>query len=204
MKKCILTVLFLFTLTIAHAKEITAHVIFENRTGKQLRAGKFYIKELEKTLDITSTEAFTVTLPEKGKYSFGFRSDEFEAYTVYPARITESKNVITVRLEEKPAKRDTITISFETEITTLEDAQLESMIAKGKVEFIFHSIQQLNLDFAAFQEKYGIGYTSKNCIMDPFTLKASTAHNRRLEAYLTQTYGEGWKKDLPLHPFGIE
>ncbi|QHL88119.1 hypothetical protein GU926_12025 [Nibribacter ruber] len=204
MKNCILTVLFLFTLIVAQAKEITAHVIFENRTGKQLTAGKFYIPELEKTLDITSAEGFTVTLPEKGKYSFGFRTDEFEAYTMYPARITENKNIITVRLEEKPAKQDTITISFETEITQLEDAQLESMITKGKVEFIFHSIQQLNLDFGTFQEKYGIGYISKNCIMDPLTLKASTAHNKRLEAFLNQKYGEGWKKDLPLHPFGIE
>jgi hypothetical protein len=204
MKNCILTILFLFTLTIAQAKEITAHIIFKNRTGKRLTAGKFYIKELEKTLDISSTKSFTVTLPEKGKYSFGFRTDEFEAYTMYPARITENKNVITVRLEEKPAKRDTIHFSFDTKITHLEDAPLESKIAEGKINFIFHSIQKLNVDFAAFQEKYGIGYVSKNCIMDSFTLKASTEHNSRIEAYLTQTYGKGWKKDLPLHPFGIQ
>ncbi|GAA4309277.1 hypothetical protein [Nibribacter koreensis] len=204
MKNCILTIFFLFTLTVSQAKEITANVVFENRTGKQLTAGKFYIKELGKTLDITSGADFTVTLPEKGKYSFAFKSDEFEAYTVYPARITENKNTITIRLMAKHTE-DVMKIDILTpRINGLNNEQLETLMAQGQLNFIFHCIYKLNLDFTAFQVTYGIGYASKNCIIDPLTLKQTAEHNRRLEQYLNEKYGEGWKQDLPAYPLGIK
>ncbi|AMM50864.1 hypothetical protein TH61_06240 [Rufibacter sp. DG15C] len=204
MRNSILTIIFLFTLTVAQAKEITAHIIFENRTAKQLTAGKFYIKELEKTLDITSTETFTVTLPEKGKYSFGFRADEFEAYTMYPARITENNNIITIRLEAKYSKIVPKIEMLTPVITHLTNEQLDALVTRGEVNFIFHCLYKLNLDFTAFRATYGVGYTAKNCVIDPVTLKYTSEHNKRLEEYLTQKYGEGWKQDLPAHPLGIK
>ena len=91
----------------ATEKKIIAKVVFENFTEIDFTSGKFFIKELNKIIEIGSEDSFTITLPEKGKYQFGFYSEEFDSYTYYSERIGSKKNIITIRLQNKGPGFDT-------------------------------------------------------------------------------------------------
>src|SRR5690606_11158314 len=208
MKKAFLFLFFLTT-TISQAteKEIIAKVVFENFTEKDFSSGKFFITELNKTIELSSAASFTITLPEKGKYQFGFYSEEFDSYTYYPARITAKKNVITIRLQNKGAdfnsgkKHNAFSRSNNSEAFKINEEGKKS--AEEGMNFIFNGLNNSPADFSGFKEKYGIGIVTKNCVVDPITFKESIEHNIYLVNYLDQKFGEDWRKDLPAKPFGI-
>src|SRR5690554_2157913 len=96
MKPLLSVLIAIFSISTAFSDPITATIIFENFTEKTTISGVFFIKETNQKLEINSLEKFTITLPRKGKYQFGFYSKDVNASTYYPVRITERKNTVTI------------------------------------------------------------------------------------------------------------
>jgi hypothetical protein len=144
MKKTFLTLILALTFTVSKAteKEIIAEIVFENLTGKELNSGEFFITETNERIEIVNTKNFKITLPSKGKYQFGFATEDFTAYTYYPSRITNKKNTITIRLVEKRELTfNHANLSFPMNLdTNLTNEQIEKKIAKGNLNFIIHGI----------------------------------------------------------------
>ncbi len=207
MKKIILTLILALTFTVSKAseKEIIAEVIFENLTNKEFTSGEFTIIDLNKKIDISKAESFKITLPEKGKYQFSFVSDDFTAYTFYPTRINKRKNTITVRLMEKTEFKNTGIYSFPMNLETdLTDEQIEQRIENGTLNFIMHGIDSsIPKEYAEFKEKYGIGLTKENCVIDPLSFKKATENNQMIFDFLNKKYGTEWQSELKTKPFGI-
>ena len=210
MKKAFLFI-FLFSTIISQGteKEIVAEVVFENYTNFDLTSGKFFIAELNRTIEINSEENFTIILPKKGNYQFSFYSENFDSYTYYSARITLNKNLITVRLQEKGKKFNYKSRTQSNFNDTNEFAiDYENNISKKSEEdgmnFIFNGINSSPVDFKAFKIKYGIGIVTKNCVVDPSTFKKSIEHNKYIIEYLNGKFGDEWKNDLPAKPFGVQ
>ena len=208
MKKIILTLILALTFTISKAteKEIIAEVVFENLTGKELNFGEFFITETNKRIKINDIKSFQITLPGKGKYQFGFSTDDFTAYTYYPSRITNKKNTITIRLvEKKELTLNSGVFSFPMNLdANLTDEQIERRISTGNLNFISHGIDNsIPKEFSNFKEKYGIGLIKENCVIDPISFKKATENNIMIADYLNKKYGEDWLKELPTKPLGI-
>lgn len=209
MKKAFLFLILLIpTISGATEKGIIAKVVFENFSSKGLSSGNFFVTDLNKVIEINSEDSFTITLPEKGKYQFGFYSEEFDSYTYYPARITSRKNIITVRLQDKGEDFSSgKKVKKELGPKISEAFKIDENGRKSAEEgmnFIFNGVNNSPVDFSEFKEKYGIGIVTKNCVVDPITFKESIEHNIYLVNYLNQKFGADWKKDLPARPFGIQ
>jgi hypothetical protein len=209
MKKTFLTLILALTFTVSKAteKEIIAEIVFENLTGKELNSGEFFITETNERIEIVNTKNFKITLPSKGKYQFGFATEDFTAYTYYPSRITNKKNTITIRLVEKRELTfNHANLSFPMNLdTNLTNEQIEKKIAKGNLNFIIHGIDNsIPKEFADFKEKYGIGLVKENCVIDPLSFKRATENNQMISDYLNEKFGEEWINELPTKPFGIK
>ena len=193
MKKFLFIIILLCTITAnADSKEIIAEVVFENKTDIPVFSGTFFITELGKEIEINSTESFKITLPEKGKYQFGFYTEDFTSYTYYPARITSRKNTITIRLEKK----------IETKKNT--GFNLDPNDLGVGMNFIYNGLNNNPIDFSDFIEAYGVGRVTKNCVVDPITMKRVKAHNQKVVEYLLENFGEEWRDNLPATPFGLK
>tara|TARA_B100000953_G_C18012924_1_gene418545 strand:- start:1169 stop:1795 length:627 start_codon:yes stop_codon:yes gene_type:complete len=208
MKKLLLLLFLIGTFSLqATEKEITAKIVFENRTNDKLISGKFFITELNKTIEINSENDFSIKLPEKGKYQFGFYTENFDSYTYYPAKITFNKNVITIRLQEKGK-------DFNYSSKRLKDLEEKSELFPRNFEnkkseedgmnFIIHGINPKPIDYSVFKEKFGVGLIYKNCVIDPLTYKRTVEHNKYIVEYLTEKFGEEWISNLPAKPFGVQ
>ena len=208
MKKIILTLILALTFTVSKAseKEIIAEVIFENLANKEFTSGEFTIIDLNKKIDIFKAESFKITLPEKGKYQFSFLSDDFTAYTFYPTRINKRKNTITVRLMEKTEFKNTGIYSFPISLETdLTDEQIEQRIENGTLNFIMHGIDSsIPKEYVEFKEKYGVGLTKENCVIDPLSFKKATENNQMIFDFLNKKHGTEWQSELKTKPFGIK
>ncbi|MEH0154641.1 hypothetical protein V6R21_10920 [Limibacter armeniacum] len=199
----ILLTLFAFAAK-ANNKAITAHVVFENLTDKILTQGEFYVTGLDQKIELTSEKSFSITLPKSGRYQFGFYSETFDSYVYYPARITAHKNTITIRLKdiEKKGRNSFLNSPIK---YSLSDKAIEQKIENNELDFIIHGLNNtIPQEYQRFKEKYGIGFTIKNCIIDPITLKETSKNNQTIFDYLNRKYGDEWQKDLPIKPFGIK
>ncbi|HET8858888.1 hypothetical protein [Marivirga sp.] len=209
MRKNILTLILAFTFITSYAadKDIIAEVVFENFTEKELSSGAFLIIGTNERIEISNTESFNVKLSGKGKYQFSFLTDEFAAYTYYPARITNKKNTITIRLEEKKqqdVEREYIAIP-QSQNVNLTHQQIEQKISEGNLNFIIHGIDNsIPKGFDDFKEKYGIGVVKENCVIDPLSFKRATESNQMIYDYLNDKFGKDWLSELPFKPFGIK
>ena len=206
MRKLILTLTLALFTSIAFATEIVATVVFENLTEKELKSGEFTIIDLNKKIEISKAENFKITLPEKGKYRFSFVSDNFTAYTFYPARINKRNNTITVRLMEKKELKKGGIYSFPMNLETdLTDEQIEQRIENGTLNFIVHGIDSsIPKEYFEFKEKYGIGLIKENCVIDPLSFKKATENNQMIFDFLNKKYGTEWQAELKTKPFGIK
>jgi hypothetical protein len=206
MRKIILTLTISFFTLMTFATEIVATVVFENLTEKELKSGEFTIIDLNKKIEISKTESFKITLPEKGKYQFSFVSDDFTAYTFYPTRINKRKNTITVRLMEKTDFKSGGIYSFPMDLETdLTDEQIEQRIENGTLNFIMHGIDSsIPKEYVDFKEKYGIGLIKENCAIDPMSFKKATENNQMIFDFLNKKYGTDWLHELKAKPFGIK
>ena len=200
-------ILFLLVTVSLQAKEITAKIVFENRTNQGLTTGKFFISELNKIIEVNSENGFEISLPEKGKYQFSFYTEEFDSYTYYPAKITSSKNVITIRLQEKGRDFDYSSkrLKYLEERSELFPKNFE--VKKSEeygMNFIIHSVSPKPINSQDFQEKFGIGIKFQNCLVDPLSYKKAVEHNKYIVEFLNEKFGNVWKKDLPTKPFGVQ
>jgi len=55
----------------------------------------------------------------------------------------------------------------------------------------------------AFRNKYKIDIRYENCVISPHISKTAKENNLALAKLLTQKYGESWKKDLEIIPYGL-
>ena len=209
MKKLTLILIVIFNInsTIASEKKIVANVIFENFTNEKFTSGEFKIFETGETFQINFMENFTVELPEKGKYQFSFYSNEYISYVYYPVKITEKKNIITIRLTELKSsnfKNENLSFYDYADLKMSDQVILEKINNK-KLNFIIHGINNNTPEnYSEFMEKFGIGFKTENCIVDPISFKKATENNKRIIEYLNKTYGNDWKNELPIKPFGFK
>lgn len=207
MKTFISIVIAILSFTSAFSDQITATVVFENFTEKTSISGVFYISETNQRFQISSLEQFTITLPKKGKYQFEFYSEDVNTFTYYPIRITERKNTVTIRLENKTVDSDAVTIprGFPIkDISNFSSEQIEDGINNGTINFIVHGLLTISPEaIKPFKDAYGIGFINENCVVDPISFRTAMNTNKKIEGYLTMKFGEEWKNQLPAQPFGL-
>lgn len=206
MKKLVFALSLTLVSALGFASKITATVIFENLTNKELIFGRFTCVNLNQTITVTNTESFTINLPEKGKYQFHFDSNDFTTYTYYPTRINHKNNTITIRLTEKTNFNNSTSHTFPLDLETdLSPAQIEERLANGQLNFIDHGLEaSIPETYLAFKEKYGIGLIKKNCALDPVAFKKAIENNRMIFDYLNAKYGSTWINELSEKPLGIK
>lgn len=191
----------------AFSDQISATVVFENQSEQTSISGVFYILETNQTFQIKSMEKFTIELPKKGKYHFEFFSEDVNAFTYYPVKITERKNTVTIKLENKAtgskdvAAANTLLI----DISSYSEEQIEAGVNDGSINFIFHGLMSLSPEAVkTFKDEFGVGFRSENCVIDPISFKMAMNINKKLEMYLNSKFGESWKAKLPAQPFGLQ
>lgn len=54
-----------------------------------------------------------------------------------------------------------------------------------------------------FKNKYCVDVVYENCVATAFLSEKAKKNNRKVAEYLTEKYGESWKKDLGFVPFGL-
>ncbi len=209
MKKLTLILIVIFNInsSIATEKKIVAKVIFENFTNEKFSSGEFKIFETGESFQINSEENFTIELPKKGKYQFSFQSNDFISSVYYPSRISKKKNIITIRLTELKSsnfKNENLSLSDYADLKMTDQVILEKINTK-KLNFIIHGINNKTPEnYSEFIEKFGIGFKTENCVVDPISFKKATENNKRIIEYLDKTYEKNWIKELPTKPFGFK
>lgn len=209
MKKIALILIVIFNLntSIASEAKIVATVKFENFTNEKISSGEFKIFETGETFQINSEENFTIELPKKGKYQFSFYSNDYISYVYYPSRISEKNNTITIRLSKKKSshlKNEYLSYSEYADLKMTDQVILERINTK-KLNFIVHGIHNNTPEnYSEFIEKFGIGFKTENCVVDPISFKKATENNKRIIEYLDKYYGKDWVKELPIKPFGFK
>ena len=207
MKTFIYILIATLSFSSAYSYQITATIVFENLNEKTYISGVFLISETNEKFEINSLDKLSIELPKKGKYEFRFHTEEVNALTSYPARITNINNIITIRLENKtedtffgkPVNRFPIT-----DISEYNAEQIEESIANGTINFIVHGLFAPDPEkVQAFKMSYGVGFISENCVVDPIAYKVAMNNNKKIDAYLTSKFGHDWKNKLPAQPFGL-
>ncbi|MEO8774025.1 MAG: hypothetical protein ABI263_04445 [Gelidibacter sp.] len=207
MKTFIHILIFVLSFSSAFSNPIMATIIFENNTDKTSISGVLYITETNQSFTVNSLNKFTVELPKKGLYHFEFYSEDVQSPKASPMIITERKNTIKIRLENKGED-----ISSKQEkhfplkdISDFSPDQLQEAIVLGRINFIVHGlIPPPHVAVKIFKSKYGVGFTSENCVVDPISFKIAMNTNKRIEAYLTSKYGSDWENEIPAQPFGLQ
>ena len=67
--------------------------------------------------------------------------------------------------------------------------------------FLQFGIMSRNHD--SFKQKYGINILYENCVITPYMSEKARKNNQEVAQYLTTKYGENWKKDLEIIPYGL-
>ena len=202
----VISILFAtFSMMPVFSDEITATVVFENLTDKTSISGMFYISETNQSFQINSLDSFSITLPKKGKYQFRFYSEDVKALTSYPVRITEQKNTVTIRLENKTSNGESIVRNAPIDdVSGYSNEQIEEGINQGTINFIMHGLLALSPEsIKVFKDEFGVGIVSENCVVDPISFKTAMDTNKKIQEYLTVKFGEVWKSKLPAQPFGL-
>lgn len=190
------------------AHQITATVVFENFSEHTSISGVFYILQTNQTIPIHSIDSFTIELPKKGKYQFEFYSEDVDAVTYYPVRITDRKNTVTIRLKHKIISFEVENVSHTSplkDISNFSNEQIEAGITDGSINFIFHGLTTLSPEAVnMFKEEFGVGFISQNCVVDPISFKIAMVTNKKIELFLNGKFGDRWKVKLPGQPFGLK
>ncbi|MFY1046870.1 hypothetical protein [Chryseobacterium sp. GP-SGM7] len=74
-----------------------------------------------------------------------------------------------------------------------------------KNEKVRHFIQFgiMSRTHESFKEKYGVYVAYENCVITAYMSEKAKKNNQEVALYLTNKYGESWKKDLEITPFGL-
>lgn len=88
-----------------------------------------------------------------------------------------------------------------------EDVKVTIKDKKGsrEVETLPHFIQFgiMSKNHTDFRKKYKVDVVYENCVISPFISKQAEENNLAVAKNLTQKYGEVWKKDLGIIPYGL-
>lgn len=71
-----------------------------------------------------------------------------------------------------------------------------------KVKY-FQQFGIMSRNHDSFKEKYGVRVVYENCAITPFMSEKAKKNNQEVAQYLTKKYGESWKKDLEIIPYGL-
>ncbi|MFP2995975.1 hypothetical protein ABN763_08690 [Spongiivirga sp. MCCC 1A20706] len=191
MKRLLLFFLLINVSWISTASEnlIAVSVFIENRTIHKFEKGLIQFDKEKGLVFSVSGNTDNEFLIPRGKYDVKFESKEFSSWVVKPKRINKKNNSIKVILFPK---ENQLKIDFE-----------KSMFIQESNEFIVHSLIGEHNNLSDFREKYDIGFKLEACMIDPFSMKKAREQNLKLARQLTEKYGDSWKKDLPLKPFGL-
>ncbi|SHK57638.1 FEKKY domain-containing protein [Chryseobacterium polytrichastri] len=76
---------------------------------------------------------------------------------------------------------------------------------KRSAEILPHFIQFgiMSKNHQDFRKKYNVDVVYQNCVISPTLSKQAEKNNLALAKELTQKYGEAWKKDLGIIPYGL-
>jgi len=74
-----------------------------------------------------------------------------------------------------------------------------------EVEILPHFIQFgiMSKNHESFRKKYKVDVVYENCVISPAISKQAEKNNLALAKNLTDKYGEIWKKDLGIIPYGL-
>ncbi|AZA52179.1 hypothetical protein [Chryseobacterium sp. G0201] len=88
-----------------------------------------------------------------------------------------------------------------------DDVKITVKDKKGKkeVEILPHFIQFgiMSKNHQDFRKKYNVDVVYENCVISPVISKLAEKNNVALAKNLTEKYGETWKKDLGIIPYGL-
>lgn len=75
----------------------------------------------------------------------------------------------------------------------------------GEVEILPHFIQFgiMSKNHESFRKKYKVDVVYENCVISPAISKKAEKNNIALAKNLTEKYGDAWKKDLGIIPYGL-
>ncbi|MGI9652843.1 hypothetical protein [Chryseobacterium sp. RLHN22] len=54
-----------------------------------------------------------------------------------------------------------------------------------------------------FKDKYGVSVVYENCVITAYMSEKAKKNNQETARYLNEKYGESWKKDLEIVPYGL-
>lgn len=76
---------------------------------------------------------------------------------------------------------------------------------KVQQEILPHFIQfgMMSKNHEDFRNKYKIDVKYENCVISPFISKKAKENNLAIAKLLTEKYGDAWKKDLEIIPYGL-
>ena len=195
------------TLSATINKPFTVTVVFDNLTNVTEHKGTFKVIETGYIKEVSDLKSFTFSVPKNGNYSFKFMSTTAHAYIYHSKKLTRKNSVIRVCLVDYNLEScDHGQSAFPlVQYTYMDDNKIKKNIKQGMLNFIVHGIidnvnQQNILDF---KKKYGIGFVTKNCVVDPYRFKITRDRNTQIADFLRRTYGEIWKEDLTITPFGL-
>lgn len=81
----------------------------------------------------------------------------------------------------------------------------EKSNASNKNEKVKYFLQfgMMSRNHNSFKEKYGVHVLYENCVITPFMSEKAKRNNQEVAQYLNKKYGESWKKDLEIIPYGL-
>jgi len=81
----------------------------------------------------------------------------------------------------------------------------EKQNASAKKEEMKYFLQfgMMSRNHDSFKQKYGVHVLYENCVITPFMSEKAKKNNQEVAQYLNKKYGESWKKDLEIIPYGL-
>ncbi|REC43000.1 hypothetical protein DRF69_09735 [Chryseobacterium sp. 5_R23647] len=81
----------------------------------------------------------------------------------------------------------------------------EKQNASTKKEEMKYFLQfgMMSRNHDSFKQKYGVHVLYENCVITPFMSEKAKKNNQEVAQYLNKKYGESWKKDLEIIPYGL-
>ncbi|MEN4758916.1 hypothetical protein ABEG63_01130 [Chryseobacterium sp. C39-AII1] len=88
-------------------------------------------------------------------------------------------------------------------ITVKEKGKVAKTVEKQ--ENLLHFIQfgMMSKNHQAFRSKYKIDIKYENCVISPLASKMAKENNLAIAKFLTEKYGDSWRKELEIIPYGL-
>lgn len=88
-------------------------------------------------------------------------------------------------------------------LETKKASHSKSVSEKHESTRYFQQFGIMSRSHESFKEKYGVNVIYENCVITPYMSEKAKKNNQKVAYYLTKKYGESWKKDLEIIPYGL-